>query len=112
MLLVTSAAVVRCGHDARVRNVASKTWFTVMGAPVLVEADPVGRVVVACPNVGLNVKPCTRTLAVQTGYSTFVSVDGHALCLQTVVGPTDGVDAQVVLYTVRDPGQQLVEVLA
>lgn len=112
MRLLTRRAVVKCGHDGVVSNRASQSFVTVDGEPVLVAPDPQGRAVVACPNYGLSVKPCTSTLVVTQGYSTLVQIAGSAVCLDTVTGPTDGVDAQVVRYTVRRPGQQLVEVSA
>lgn len=110
MKALSKKAVIKCGHDGIVSVVASQQLVTVAGEPVLVQPDPQGRGIVACPNIGLSVKPCTSTLAVRTGYSGFVTVRGHAVCLDTVTGPTDGVDAQIVMYTVRRPGQTLVEV--
>lgn len=108
MRLLTRASVVTCGHGGVVQNVPSQQHVTIGGVPVLVEDDPVGRVVLACPNYGLSLKPCTTTRAVRTGYSTFVTVGGRPVCLDTLEGVTDGVDAQVVLYTLRDARQQLV----
>lgn len=102
--------VLRCGHDGVVASVASQSWVRVSGSSLLVEADPVGRSISLCPNVGVNIKPCLVTLAVRTGYSTLVHVDGHAVCLDTVVGLTDGTPPGTVDYTVRDPGQHLVGV--
>ncbi len=104
--------VLRCGHDGVVASVASQSWVQIAGSPVLVDADPVGRSISLCPNVGVSIKPCTVTLAVRTGYSTFVRIDHHAVCLDTVVGFTDGTPPGTVDYTVRDPGQHLVEVRA
>lgn len=109
MKVLTLDSVVRCGHDGTVRNAASQSFVTVRGVAVLVAEDPVGRPIVACPNYGLNVKPCTSTLAARTGYSTLVSVGGHAVVLDVLEGLTDGVDAQPVTYTVRDPRQGFVD---
>lgn len=110
MKVLTRQAVLRCGHDGTVAVVASQQWVRVTGSPLLVEADPQGRSIAMCPHVGLNIKPCTATLAVRAGYSTFVRVDGHAACLDSVVGFTDGTPPGLVEYTVRDPGQRLVTV--
>lgn len=109
MNLLTDRAVIKCGHQGRVQNQASQHFVTIQGEPVLIADDPVGRNIIACPNYGMGRKPCTTTLAVQTGYSTFVSISGHPVSLDTLVGLTDGVDVQIVQYTVCDPAQTLVE---
>lgn len=109
MKLLTDQAVIKCGHQGRVRNQPSQHFVTIQGEPVLIADDPVGRTIIACPNYGIGRKPCTTTQAVQTGYSTFVSISAHAVCLDTLVGVTDGVDVQIVKYTVSDPAQSLVE---
>ena len=109
MNLLVDQGVVKCAHDGSVQNRASQRFVTIQGMPVLIADDPVGRHIVACPNAGLNLKPCTTTHRVLSGYSTFVTVSGHAVCLETLEGVTDGVDAQPqVLYTVRRPGQTFV----
>ena len=108
MRLLLERGVVRCGHDGQVANVPSQEWVRVAGSPVLVEPDPVGRSISMCPNVGLNIKPCTSTLVVRTGYSGFISIGGQPACLETVVGFTDGTPPGLVEYTVRDPGQSFV----
>ena len=108
MKLVTVRAVVRCGHDGRVQNVASQHWVTVDGDDVLVDDDPQGRTVAGCPNIGPTMKPCTTTLAVQTGYSTWIRVDGDRVALSGLDGLTDGTVPGTVHYTVRDPGQTFV----
>lgn len=106
--VLVEEAVLRCGHDGRVTNVPSQTWVRAGGSPVLVEPDPEGRSISMCPNIGLNIKPCTATLAVRTGYSAFVRIGGRAVCLDTVVGFTDGTPPGAVTYTVRNPGQRFV----
>lgn len=108
MKILVQAGTLRCGHDGTVRNVARQGWVRVGGSAVLVHGDPQGRTIVLCPNVGVNIKPCTRTLVVRTGYSGFVRIDGHAVCLDTVRGYTDGTPPGAVEYTVRSPGQHLV----
>ncbi|HSV15832.1 MAG TPA: hypothetical protein VLI90_16335, partial [Tepidisphaeraceae bacterium] len=65
--------------------------------------------IAACPNVGIAIKPCQITLKVNQGYSTFIRVDGQRLCLATVQGLTDGTPPGVVIYNVRQPGQDFVE---
>ncbi len=109
MKAITAIAVLRCGHDGLVDNRPSQDWVRIHGRSVLVHPDPEGRSISACPNVGANLKPCKKTLAVRSGYSALVRIDGHAVALETVRGYTDGVPPMAVDYTVRDPGQHLVQ---
>lgn len=109
MKILTRSGVSRCGHDGIVVPMASQSWVRVTSSPVLVESDPVGRSIGMCPNVSINIKPCTSTLVVHSGYSGFLRIGGHAICLDSVVGYTDGTPPGSVKYTVRDPGQRLVE---
>jgi len=108
--ILPDGSIVKCGHGGIVANRASQTFVKVQGMPVLIEDDPVGRSISNCPNVGIGRKPCTTTRAVRTGYSGFVSINGHPVCLDTLVGVTDGVDVQIVLYTVINAEQTLVTV--
>jgi hypothetical protein len=108
MELVTADAVVRCGHDGRVTNRPSQPWVTVAGVPVLVDDDPEGRGIVACPNYGPTTKPCTNTLAVQEGYSGLVRIGRRRVVLSSLDGLTDGTVPGTVHYGVRDPGQRFV----
>jgi hypothetical protein len=105
MELITSQAVIRCGHDGRVENQPSQTWVTVAGVPVLVDDDPEGRRIIACPNYGPTMKPCAKTLTVAVGYSGWISVGGRRVVLSNLDGLTDGTVPGTVHYTVRDPGQ-------
>jgi hypothetical protein len=75
---------------------------------MLVATDPQGRPIVGCPMAGPGIKPCTNTLVVKKGYSTFVRIAKRALCLDTVEGFTDGSPPGTVEYRVRSPGQTLV----
>lgn len=108
MRLIVEGCVQRCGHDGLVANTSSQSWVRVTKLLVLVATDPEGRPIAMCPNYGVNIKPCTTTLPVREGYSTFLAIDRHAVCLDTVVGYTDGTPPGAVDYTVRSPGQQLV----
>ncbi|WP_284752857.1 hypothetical protein [Arthrobacter sp. efr-133-R2A-120] len=106
--LLVKEAILRCGHDGKVENVPSQQWVRVAGSPVLVDDDPQGREISMCPNVGLNIKPCNKTLQVIKGYSGFVRIGGKKVCLDTVEGYTDGTPPGAVKYTVRRPGQESV----
>jgi len=101
-------SVVVCDHSGRVTNQPSQSWVTIGGVPVLVEADPVGRTIVACPNYGPVVKPCAKTLQVAVGYSGLVRIDGHRTVLDNLSGLTDGTPPGLVNYTVRLTAQLLV----
>ncbi|MEH0934773.1 hypothetical protein [Micromonospora psammae] len=102
-------SVITCDHDGRVTNRASQTWVTLTGVPVLVDHDPEGREIVACPNYGPTIKPCARTLPVRVGYSDWLRVDGHRIVLSHLDGLTDGTPPGLVHHRVRDPRQRLVE---
>ena len=106
MKVLVLPGVLRCGHDGKVANVASQQWVRVSGNPVLVATDPEGRDISMCPNISTNTKQCQHTLVVFRGYSGFIRIDGHQVCLDAVEGLTDGVPPSH--YTVRDPGQQFV----
>jgi hypothetical protein len=101
-------SVVKCEHDGRVRNEASQDWVTIEGVPVLVDADPEGRTIVACPNYGPTIKPCAKTLEVRVGYSDLIRVDDKRVVLSNLDGLTDGTPPGFVHYTLRDPRQRFV----
>ena len=110
MLWLTLDATVVCAHElGRVTNDASQAVLTIEGRPVLVAKDPEGRTIKGCPNVGAAIRPCLTTLAVHTGYSTWVAVEGHSVCLDVLSGLTDGTPPGTVKYKVRHAGQSLVE---
>ena len=50
--------------------------------------------------------PCSTSLKVTAGYSTWVKIDSHAVCLSSVVGLT--LANPQTNYRVYDPAQQLV----
>ncbi|MFF1830305.1 hypothetical protein [Paenarthrobacter sp. NPDC058040] len=109
MKILVKEAILRCGHDGKVENVPSQHWVRVAGSEILVATDPQGRDISMCPNIGINIKPCNKTLPVTKGYSTFIKIAGKAVCLDTVEGFTDGTPPGAVKYNVRRPGQTFVE---
>ena len=110
MKILTQDALLVCNHElGTVQIRPSQEWVTVNGRAVLVDNDPEGRPITGCPNVGATIKPCLRTLRVQSGYSDWVRIDGQRVCLDTVTGLTDGTPPGTVQYKVRQPGQDLVE---
>lgn len=108
MRWVTLDGLLQCAHLGKVSLIASQQWVTIGGRPVLVRADPEGRSISGCPNIGPTIKPCTTTLAVKAGYSTWVRVDGRPVVLDSVTGLTDGTPPGVVKYHDTSPGQTLV----
>src|SRR5215204_1187548 len=110
MKVLTEDAVVVCNHElGKVNNPPSQALVTIGQRKMLVETDPEGKSIAACPNVGPTIKPCTTTLKVDEGYSAFVRIDGRRICLDTVTGYTDGTPPGVVKYYVVRPGQGLVD---
>jgi len=81
---------------------------TVAGRKVQIQPDPESRTIGGCPNYGPTIKPCTTTLPVRGGYSTFIRISGKPVCLDTVWGLTDGTPPGIVKYQVASPGQQFV----
>lgn len=109
MLFLTQDAVLTCRHvNGIVQIEAPQDLVMVQGRRVLVAKDPEGKKIKGCPNVGVGIKPCTLTMEVKHGYSDFIRIDGRAVCLDTVVGLTDGTPPRSVKYEVRRPGQDFV----
>ncbi len=109
MKLLTEDALILCKHViGKVSLSPSQHWVSVEGRMLLVDADPENRSISGCPNYGVTMKPCTHTLKVAVGYSTFLRIDGQRICLDTVEGFTDGTPPGVVTYNVKHPGQVLV----
>jgi len=111
MRVLTEDALLLCEHGGPVKLTERQSWVTIHKRRVLVENDPESRSISGCPNVNpfLGLKPCTTTLPVTQGYSSFLRIDGHRMCLDTVTGLTDGTPQGAVKYTVKNPGQTLVE---
>jgi hypothetical protein len=109
MKLLTEDALIVCAHElGRVALEPGQTLVTVERRRLLVATDPEGRPIRGCPNVGATIKPCARTLQVRAGYSQLLRIDGRRVCLDTVVGLTDGTPPGVVPYEVNAPGQVFV----
>jgi hypothetical protein len=109
MKFLTEDAVLRCGHDARVGIVPTQPFVRVEGRLVLIEPDPENRPISMCPNIGGTMKPCTVSRKVDKGYSTWIRINRQPVCLDIVVGLTNGTLPDTVQYTVREPGQHFVE---
>src|SRR5664279_3206896 len=110
MLVITEDALIVCAHElGEVGLKPLQDWVTINGRKVLVDNDPEGRPISKCPNIGIAIKPCQTTLRVEKGYSEFIRVDGHRLCLDTVQGKTDGTPPGVVISHLTQPWQDFVE---
>jgi len=110
MKILTQKSSLKCLHKGAVRNEASQHWVTIAKNAVLVATDPEGRDIDHCPNRGPEgIKPCGTTLKVHAGYSTFIRIDKHAVCLDNLWGLTDGTPPGVVKYNVVDPAQTFVD---
>jgi hypothetical protein len=107
-LVLTEDAFLHCDHRGKLDNKPSQDLLTIAGRRVLVARDPEGRHIHMCPNISPSTKPCITSLVVEQGYSSFVSVNGAAVCLDTIKGHTDGTPQGAVYYTVKDPGQPFV----
>lgn len=106
---LTEDAHVICQHELGVVKIEpGQSFVTVAGRRVLTAKDPESRPIGGCPNYGVTIKPCTSTLPVKQGYSTFITIADRAVCLSTVRGLTDGTPPGGVDYFVRTPGQTLV----
>lgn len=104
--VLTQDALLLCKHvTGKVSLAASQHWVSVESRPVLVDSDPENRSIEHCSWSGPGVKPCQQTLKVVRGYSTFVSVDGAAVCLDTLTGFTESLPP--VTYDVKSAGQAL-----
>lgn len=110
MRWITEDALIVCKHQlGKVQNVPSQNLLRIDGRRVLIEPDPEGRPISGCPNYGPTIKPCTCTLKVQSGYSEWIRVTGHALCLDAITGYTDGTPPGMVKYVVNEAGQAWVQ---
>ena len=109
MYWLTEKAVLNCPHQSGiVAIITSQKLVRVDSMLVLVEPDPVGREIAGCPWSGPGLMPCLKTQEVKEGYSPLITIDGKAVCLDTVTGNTNGTPPKSFSYTVRDPGQKLV----
>jgi hypothetical protein len=108
MLILTEDAKLVCKHELGVVSIAAtQNFVTINQRRMLVETNPESRKITGCP-LTVPFKPCLTTLKVRKGYSTFVRVAGDRVCLDSVVGLTDGTPPGTVEYIVSTPGQKFV----
>lgn len=108
MKLLTEDAGLYCKHrTGRVVIEPTQELVYIEKRQILLEPNPEGRPVKGCSNLGPGIVPCNLTLKVRAGYSTLLFIDGKPICLDTVVGLTNGTPGTID-YVVREPGQELV----
>src|SRR5512142_507762 len=111
MRWLTEDAILNCQHGGTLKLVTTQDFVRINKRLVLIEDNPENRSIHMCPNRNpvIGIKPCLLTLKVKKGYSTFIRITQHPVCLDTVEGLTDGTPPGVVKYIVNAPGQSLVE---
>lgn len=108
MKAITEAAFITCDHATGVvAHSSSQSLVRITGSLVLVGQDPANNSINGCMNMGPTIRPCKNTLAVEQGRSSFVYIRGKPICLDTVVGGTDGTPPSATKYRVRSAGQAL-----
>lgn len=106
---LTENGALHCLHPGagNVDMARGADFVHINGARVHIQPNPLARSIGGCKHPGsTNSKPCTSTLTVNSGYSTFVRIGGHPVCLATVTGVTDSVPPSS--YRVSYPGQAMV----
>ena len=109
MYWLTLDAGIYCDHGpGKVAVIAKQGLVTIDGRPVLVAHDPIGRDIEGCPWSGPGMLPCLLTLNVRRGYSGTLAIDGDRVCNDTLIGVTTGTPPGQFNFSVRNPGQGLV----
>ncbi len=108
MFVLNEKASLSCNHPGAVQNDPSQNWVTIEKQRMLVEPDTVVWKITGCPNVPPQMKPCLITETVESGYSSWIRVNGKRICLDILTGFTDGIAPRTARYTVVSPGQEFV----
>ena len=110
MKIITEAGLISCDHATGiVTKLASQRFVSINSALVLVGNDPGNKPIAGCSNIAPTIKPCTMTMAVEEGKSALVFINNKPVCLETVIGGTDGTPPGLTKYRVRVPGQIFVD---
>ncbi|MBI1170004.1 hypothetical protein GC209_01275 [bacterium] len=106
MFVLTREALLLCSHGGVVNMTAQQDWVTVGRVPVLIDDDPLGRTISACPMVTPTTPPCRHTTSIDPqSLSAFVAIGGRRLCLDKTAGSTDWSLGATGRYSVARPGQ-------
>lgn len=111
MRCLTEDATLICDHGGRVSIAATQDYVRIERRRILVRPNPENRGITGCPNSNplVGILSCRNTQDVRQGYSQFVRIGGDPICLETILGYTDGSPPRVANYKVVDAGQILVE---
>jgi hypothetical protein len=111
MRFLTEDATLICDHGGHVSIAATQDYVRIEKRRVLVRPNPEGRGIAGCPNSNplAGILSCRHTLEVREGYSLLLRIGGREVCLDTVLGYTDGSPPRIANYKVVDPAQTLVE---
>jgi hypothetical protein len=107
---LTEQATLICDHGGRVSLAATQDFVRIEKKRILVQPNPENRSITGCPNSNpvVGILSCRHTLEVREGYSVLVRIGGRPVCLETVLGYTDGSPPRVANYKVVDPAQVFV----
>jgi len=112
MKLVTDKGLIVCNHVTGivVQIPLSQDFVRIDGGLVLAEPNPGSWEIIGCSNLNppAGIKPCTRTVTVEVGYSDFIRINHNRVCLDTITGLTDGTPPGAVNYKVEHAGQSFV----
>jgi hypothetical protein len=114
LTVVTDAGLLKCLNNGTVDHATSQDYVRIANHLILVESDTVSRSIKGCTlPASPGSKPCTSTVNVVQGYSSFVRIRvGDSLrpiCLHDLGGMSDGIPAPQIYKVVR-PGQDFVKV--
>ena len=111
MRCLTEDATLICDHGGRVSVAATQDYVRIEKRRILVQPNPENRSINGCPNSNplAGILSCRHTEDVREGYSEFVRIGGHAVCLQNLLGYTDGSPPRIASYRVVEPAQIFVE---
>jgi hypothetical protein len=107
---LTEGAKLICDHGGHVSIAATQAFVRIEKKRILVQPNPENRGIADCPNSNpiIGILPCRHTLEVREGYSVLVRIGGKPVCLESVLGYTDGSPPRVTNYKVVDPAQVFV----
>ena len=109
MKALTQASHLVCDHGGRVQLAHLQSFVRIEGSAVLVLGDTLLKPILGCPNLGPTIKPCTVTLSVEEGPSSFVHINGLPVMVSSAQGGTDGTPPMASRYKVSSSMQDLVE---
>lgn len=114
--ILTHKGVLRCCHRSplggKVNVHVSQNFVRINGGKVNLEGDTENCSVnsLSCAIItdpSKNLFPCKQTKAETGGYSSFVTIEGQRICLDSVTGETIS-NPEGGTYSVRNPGQRFV----